>query len=286
MYSHRDETVIQRTLLRKAVLKICLAQLEVDPSKDANLRRVVSVIEGLEPGTRLVVFPEYSMGYPKEGLTPGYALAASEGLDGDFVGQVAKLSGRKHLGVVLPIFERARNRVFNTAVVIADGRVLGGYRKSKLFDALGYKESDVFGTGSELVVFELSGLRFGIVICYDVRFPELAKREAMAGAQVILVPSAWYRGEMKEEQWQTLLMARAHEDTCYVVGVGNANPAFIGRSIVVTPFGIKALDLGTGERVSYFELNPKTVRDARKKLPVLRQSDNVSPPCRLLNGGR
>jgi MtaA/CmuA family methyltransferase len=82
-----------------------------------------------------------------------------------------------------------------------------------------------------------------MAICYDIRFPELFRKQAMAGAEAVIVPAAWYKGEMKEEQWQTLLMARAHEDTCYVVGVGNANEAFIGRSMVASPSGIKALDL-------------------------------------------
>ncbi len=88
---------------------------------------------------------------------------------------------------------------------------------------------------------------------------------------------------MKEEQWQTLLLARAHEDTSYVIGVGNANEAFIGRSIVATPFGVKALDLGAGERISYHELDSKLVSGARRRLPVLKQSAGRTPRCRLLN---
>jgi predicted amidohydrolase len=91
---------------------------------------------------------------------------------------------------------------------------------------------------------------------------------------------------MKEEQWQTLLMCRAHENTSYVVGVGNANKAFIGRSMVVSPSGIKALDLGAGASVGYFELDPRVVSDARRKLPVLKQSTRRVPACRVLGRGR
>jgi predicted amidohydrolase len=265
-------------------MKVCLAQLEVGPSKGDNLGRIVSVIRRLEEGTGLVVFPEYSMGFPEGDLTRDYVQKASEELGGDFVSEVASASRKRRTGILLPIFERSKGRIYNTAVVINEGRVLGGYRKVKLFDALGYRESELFGAGSELVTFRLGGLRFGTVICYDVRFPELTKRQAMAGAEVILVPAAWYRGQMKEEQWQNLLMARAHENTCYVVGVGNAHEAFVGRSIVVTPYGVKAMDLGTGERVGYFDLEPRVVLEARRKLPVLRQSDEKGLPCRLIGG--
>ena len=266
-------------------MKICLAQVCVTPSKEENLAKVVSIINHLDSGTKLVVFPEYSMGFPASGLSRRYVEENSEELEGSFVRAVASSSKEKGVGVLLPIFEKGRGRVYNTAVVITGGKVLGGYRKEKLFDAFGYRESDVFGKGSELVLFELGSITFGTVICYDIRFPELIKKQAMAGASVILVPAAWYRGQMKEEQWQTLLMCRAHENTSYVVGVGNANEAFIGRSMVISPSGIKALDLGAGETSGYFDLDPRVVSDARRKLPVLKQSTESVPACRVLRRG-
>lgn len=267
-------------------MKICLAQVAVTPSKEKNLGKVISVIDHLDAGTKLVVFPEYSMGFPNAGLSRRYVEETSEEMEGSFVGAVASSSKEKGVSVLLPIFERGRGRVYNTAVVIAGGKVLGGYRKMKLFDAFGYRESDLFGTGSELVLFELGSISFGTVICYDIRFPELVKKQAMAGADVILVPAAWYKGQMKEEQWQTLLMCRAHENTSYVVGVGNANEAFVGRSMVVSPSGIKALDLGGGESVGYFDLDSHVVSDARRILPVLRQSTERALACRVLEWGR
>ena len=98
------------------------------------------------------------------------------------------------------------------------------------------------------------------------------KCEAKAGAYAIVVPSAWYRGPLKEEQWQTLLVARAQENTSYVIGVGNANSAFVGRSTVVDPFGVKVLDLGAGNRIGSCEIEKSRVTEARRKLPVLKQS--------------
>src|SRR5208282_6444657 len=196
---------------------------------------------------------------------------------------VAEKSKEKHTVVVLPIFEKDDSSIFNTAVIIDRGKVSGGYRKIHLFDALGYKESKVFRPGSELVLFDVGGMTFGVVTCYDIRFPELVKKEAMSGAVAIIVPAAWFRGPLKEEQWQTLLMARAAETTSFVVGVGNANENFVGRSIVANPFGVKVLDLGYGNRIGQYEIDNNLIRNARETIPVLQQSRNTADiQCRRL----
>jgi predicted amidohydrolase len=263
-------------------MKICLAQLAVTPTKAENLRKVTSVLDDLEDGTKLVVFPEYVMGFPKGGLNRKFIREAAEPIDGSFVREVASAIRNKGASVVLPVFELSGGRVYNTAVVISRGKVAGGYRKVKLFDALGYRESTVFGTGKELVTFRVGKMIAGVVICYDIRFPELTKGLALGGAHVLLAPSAWYRGPLKEEQWQTLLVARAHENTCYAVGVGNANDAFVGRSTVVDPAGVKIMDLGAGERVGYCDLDLAAVEAARERLPVLRQSGGAALRTRRL----
>jgi predicted amidohydrolase len=223
----------------------------------------------------LVVFPEYCMGYPTGPLTREYLLEIGEPLTGDFVEEVRKKSEEEEFGVVLPIHEKAEGSVFNTSVIIDRGKVLGGYRKVHLFDALGYRESDFFGSGTTGVLFTIAGMTFGTVTCYDIRFPELVKGLVVEGARVVVVPAAWFRGPLKEEQWQTLLMARAHENTSYVVAVGNANEAFVGRSLVINPLGVKVLDLGTGDRVGYFTLDDDHVTEARKALPVIEQSSKL-----------
>jgi predicted amidohydrolase len=223
------------------------------------------------------------MGYPIGALSSDFLQGLAEPLQGDFVGKVAEKSREKQLTVVLPIFEKANAAIFNTAVIIDRGIVLGGYRKVHLFDALGFRESDLFRAGSEMVLFNVGGITFGVITCYDIRFPELMRKQVMSGARVVIVPAAWVRGPLKEEQWQTLLMARAVENTSYVIGVGNANVAFVGRSIVVNPFGVKALDLGYGNRVGYYEIDDNQVTEAREKLPVLEQSSNLPDvPCRRL----
>jgi len=219
------------------------------------------------------------MGYPKEGLSRNYLKDVGEPLDGKFVTAVAEKSKEKQVATVVPIFEKKNGDVFDTAVVIDRGKVRGGYRKIHLFDALGQRESEFFRPGSSPVLFKIRDMVFGIVICYDIRFPELVKSEVLSGARVVIVPSAWYRGPLKEEHWQTLLVARAHETTSYVVAVGNANEAFVGRSMVVDPFGVKMLDLGFGDRIGFCEIDDKQVTEARERLPVLKQSNNYPSIC-------
>jgi predicted amidohydrolase len=204
-------------------------------------------------------------------------------MDGEFVARLVEKSREKQIVVVLPIFEKENASIFNTAVIIDRGKVIGAYRKIHLFDALGQKESEVFRPGSELVLFDVRGMTFGIVTCYDIRFPELVKKQVMSGATAIIVPAAWFRGPLKEEQWQTFLMARAAENTSYVIGVGNANENFIGRSIVVDPFGVKVLDLGYGERIGRYEIDNNLIADAREKVPIVQQSRNLPDiQCRRL----
>jgi len=261
--------------------KIGLMQLAVTESKKENLSHVVSAIEESE-ASDLLVFPEYSMGYPNQGLSRRYLEDLAEPLNGEFVSKVAEMSEKKQIAIVLPVFERFNGDVFNTAAIIDRGKVKGGYRKIHLFDAFGYRESDLFRAGADPLLFRVSAISFGVVICYDIRFPELVKGEVMSGARVVVVPSAWFRGPLKEEQWQNLLIARAHENTSYVVGVGNAHEAFVGRSIVVDPQGVKIMDLGFGDRVGFCQIDDDRVTDARERLPVLQQSAPLSLRCQCL----
>ena len=264
-------------------LRIGLIQMEVKDSKTENLQHVIDSLEAMGKDCELVVFPEYCMGYCKGGLSRDFLERIAESLDGEFVESVAEKSKEKQTVVVLPIFEKDDSSIFNTAVIIDHGKVRGGYRKIHLFDALGYRESEVFRPGSGLVLFDVGGMTFGVVTCYDIRFPELVKKQVMSGATAIIVPAAWFRGPLKEEQWQTLLMARAAENTSYVIGVGNANEHFVGRSIVVDPFGVKVLDLGYGDRIGRCEIDNDLITNAREKLPVIQQSRNLQDiECRRL----
>src|SRR5690606_32182463 len=117
-------------------------------------------------------------------------------------------------GIVVP--DAAGERALNVVVAIdAHGELSGTYAKVHLYDAFGFRESDRFAAGDPAaapLVLDVAGVRFGVVTCYDLRFPESARRVVDAGAEAIVVPAAWVAGPGKAEQWRALSVARAIEN--------------------------------------------------------------------------
>ncbi|MFI2103299.1 carbon-nitrogen hydrolase family protein [Isoptericola sp. NPDC019693] len=164
-------------------------------------------------------------------------------------------------------------RAFNTVVAVdAGGAVVGAYRKVHLYDAFGSRESDRLEAGPPGVpplVLRLGGLTFGVVTCYDLRFPESARRLVDAGADVIVVPAAWVDGPLKADHWRTLLRARAIENTAVVIGVGMAGPGLVGRSLLAGPDGVVGLELDETPQVRTVDLDPEPLAQVRRQNPSL-----------------
>ncbi len=125
------------------------------------------------------------------------------------------------------------------------------------------------------MVVELEGLRVGLITCYDIRFPELARALVDQGADAFVVIAAWGSGPMKEEHWATLVRARAIENTMWTVAVGQApNPEArdgfgVGRSMLVDPIGVVRTDLGPAGAVQVVEIDPAETERVRTTLPSL-----------------
>ena len=137
--------------------------------------------------------------------------------------------------------QSGEERPYNTLVVLgADGSVLGTYRKIHLYDAFSYQESNSIKAGdvAEVPVFEIAGLKVGVLTCYDLRFPEIARRLVNEGAELLLVAAAWFKGEHKIEHWETLLRARAIENTVWVAAAGTSSSHTIGHSAILDPMGV------------------------------------------------
>lgn len=115
------------------------------------------------------------------------------------------------------------------------------------------------------------GMRFGLMTCYDLRFPELARSLADAGAQVLLVCSSWVPGEHKTEQWLALNAARAIENSVYVAGVCQAPPVSVGRSVLVDPMGVVEADLGLEAGVRTVGVSVETADRVRESFPMFQQ---------------
>lgn len=173
--------------------------------------------------------------------------------------------------------------VFNSALVIdAAGDLVGRYDKIHLFDARidgqSFEASAVERAGAQPALLDVAGVRIGLTICYDVRFPELYRQLARSGAEVLLVPSAFTQ-KTGDAHWHTLLRARAIENGAFVVapatvrsadGGGHDAFATYGHALAVTPWGEVLADLGTAQAaVTVVALDLALVEQARSTLPVL-----------------
>ena len=257
-------------------LNIALAQVETTPDPATNLEKAAMLArQAAARGADMIVFPEMFMGLPAPGRTPA-AIVAADG--GKFGRGLASLAAEAGLFVTAGCWEAGPDpgRVYNTARIVSPaGQTVAVYHKLHLFDALSVRESDTMAPGgARPPVVEIAGVRVGLAICYDLRFPELFRDLAGRGAQLILVPSAWYQGPMKETHWLTLLRARAIENTLYIAGCNLMGTAFCGRSAVFDPFGVLAADAGEAETLVAAEVRIERLEAVRQKLPALRHRRN------------
>ena len=224
--------------------------------------------EAVTPGADLVVLPEaFARDFGEAGSDVS---AYAEPLDGPFGTELARVADAASSTVVAGMFEVADDpeRPHNTLLVAGGARA--AYRKIHLYDSFGYRESDrLTGGAPEPVVVDVAGWRVGLMTCYDLRFPELARLLVDDGAEVIVVPAAWLPGERKVEHWRTLLAARAIENTCFVVGAAQPEPRYCGHSAVVGPMGELLADAAGGEATLEVTLDRDDLRAARRTNPSL-----------------
>lgn len=250
-----------------ARMRVSVAQLPSLADKAEVLDRISAVVEATE--TDLVVFPEGVMHdfRPRVDLT-----TVAEPLDGPFVTRLQVMASRSGRAIVAGVWESAgARRVHNTVVMIdRRGTLLGSYRKIHLFDSFGFSESERVVAGPiDPCVVDLEGVRLGIMTCYDLRFPELARALSARGSQAFVVPAGWVAGEHKVDHWRTLLRARAVENTVFVVASGLSEPWYTGHSTVIDPMGSVMVELGVEPGLATAEISTERVVEVREVLPSL-----------------
>ncbi|MEV7132641.1 carbon-nitrogen hydrolase family protein [Arthrobacter sp. NPDC093128] len=256
-------------------MRIALGQLESGTDIQANLAAIDRfAAEAALDGATLVAFPEYAT-YEKKKVDATFPEMA-EPLDGPVCQELAGIARRHGIALVAGVVETSEEsgKAYNTLVAFGpDGDRLAVHRKIHLFDAQGFGESTFIkpGPSTSPVVFEHGGARFGLMACYDLRFPELARSLADAGAKVLLVCSSWVPGTHKTEQWLALNAARAIENSVYVAGVCQAPPVSVGRSVMVDPMGVVEADLGLEPGVRAVDVSLETVDRVRELFPMFRQ---------------
>ncbi len=257
---------------------IAVAQFAPGADEAKNLDSIRRLAEdAASRGALLVVFPEYSS-YFTPALGPDWPEHA-QSLHGRFVRALAEIAAELGIHLVAGLIELVpgeTERVANTLVAVdATGEVVAHYRKMHLYDAFGMRESDRIVAGNvwadgHAPTFAWGGFTVGLQTCYDVRFPEVTRRLVDAGADLVLLPSEWVRGPLKEHHWRTLITARAIENTVYVAAADHAPPVGAGNSMVVDPMGVELVTVGESTDVGVAWISPARVAEVRHINPALK----------------
>ncbi|MDM0044657.1 carbon-nitrogen hydrolase family protein [Variovorax dokdonensis] len=266
-------------------MKVAAIQMVSAVAREANLARAHHLLaQAREGGAELAVLPEY---FCTMGMRDTDKLELRESPDAGmvqgFLADAAREFGMWIVGGTLPLESPEEGHVLNTSLAYSpEGQCVARYDKIHLFyfdnGREHYDERRVITPGTQPVVFELPSRdghawQVGMSVCYDLRFPELYRALSRAGAQLLLVPSAftWTTGSA---HWEVLLRARAIENLAWVVAPAQGGEHENGRrtwgqSLVADPWGTVQAQQATGEGVVLCELDFGHVQSARQRLPAL-----------------
>lgn len=251
-----------------------VAQYAPGEDKAANLEKITALAQrAARQDVQLLVLPEYAI------FTVGEMderfVRAAEPLDGPSGQRLAQLSQRYGMTIIGGINEACTDdsqRIYNTLVAWSDGEIVQIYRKIHLYDAFGYRESDrvIAGEASaELAVVEVGGFTVGMQTCYDIRFPEVSRTLIDRGAEILALPAEWVPGPGKEYYWNTLIRARAIENTAYVLAADQSGPTGVGQSAIIDPLGTTIAALANEEALAVGEISRERLDHVRHLNPAL-----------------
>ena len=248
-------------------MKIACVQMDIEFGKpDVNFQRVAEYLaEAAENGADTIVLPEmWNTGYA---LTELDELADSNGRTLEFLKDFAKQHGVNIVGG--SVSTKKEDGFYNTMYVVnREGELVNEYDKAHLFGLM--DEHIHLEEGQSLGTFTLEDTVCGGVICYDIRFPEWIRAQALNGAKLIFVPAEWPAARI--DHWRVLLQARAIENQCFIVAsnrVGSdPNNEFGGSSMIIAPWGEIRLDMKNEQGIGYAELDLNEVEEVRKRIPV------------------
>ena len=259
-------------------LSVALVQLDATDDVATNINAAVALAdEAAAAGARLVALPEY-LHY--RGPDDGFR-ASARPIPGPHTEPFAEVARRRNAWILVGSTAEASAdplRPYNTSALIApDGTIAALYRKVHLFDvAVDHgpldTESARVTPGDRLVTADVDGATVGLTICYDLRFPELYRALALAGAQILTVP-ANFTERTGRDHWEVLLRARAIENGAFVlapaqIGGPPGQPAF-GRSMIVDPWGTVIAQAPDAVAIVRAELDMDRVAAVRRQIPVL-----------------
>lgn len=260
-------------------IKAAICQMQTGTDKQFNLNKASQMIaEAADMGAELVVLPEVFNSPYDTSCFADYA----EPVPGPTFNFLSRCAGKHKVTLVGGTFieKDGDGKLFNTSYTFdADGNMLGRHRKVHLFDIdipgqVTFKESSVLSAGKDITVIKQANLHMGIMICYDCRFPELARAMTLKGAEVLVIPAGFNRST-GPLHWELLMRSRAVDNEVFVLAAGSAyNPDASyqawGHSMIIDPRGNIIAHTDDKEGIILAELDLTAVKRAREEIPVLK----------------
>jgi nitrilase len=273
-------------------MRVAVIQMNQGSDKGANIAQARALIEGAMAADRpdMVSLPETwtNLGGGREARFAAAEALPEPGATGgaayEFLREAARANRiHVHGGSII---EQGGEKLFNTSLLFGpDGRELARYRKIHLFDitapdGTGYRESALYGAGTALVCVEAGGVRWGLTVCYDMRFAEQFVALRRMGAEAILVPSN-FTLQTGKDHWEVLLRARAIETQCWIVAAAShgayeergAARQVYGHSLVCDPWGHVVAKCSDGTGWATARIDPAVTARVRRDMPVLEHRD-------------
>lgn len=229
-----------------------------------------AVCEAHDSAAEIVVFPESLMS--RFEAEKGAFLKEAQPIEGPFSQAIDAIAAEYGIWVVYTMNEKNEGgNPFNTAIITdSSGVKRGVYRKVHLFDSSAVKESERMSSSDEIFTPIQTPLGcIGLGICYDIRFPEYARRQALGGCDILIYPAAWVDGPFKALQWKTLLQARAIENEIFTVGVCRADEGYVGQSYIFAPNGDTVAETSAGRCIAVGEIDLDAIAEMRTAIPSL-----------------
>ena len=260
--------------------QLAMIQMRVTQDKEENLKKAEKFVEEASlQGAQMAVLPEmFCCPYQTDQFP---VFAEPEG--GTVWKSLSGIASKCRIYLVAgSVPERdEEGKIFNTSYVFSpDGKQIAKHRKMHLFDVnvkggQRFFESETLTAGNFISTFDTEYCKIGICICYDMRFPEIARLMALRGAEVLIVPAA-FNMTTGPAHWELLFRCRAMENSVYTVGVApardmSASYHSYANSIVADPFGTVISRLGTEEEMKIVTIDPERVKEVREGLPMLFQ---------------
>ena len=260
----------------KPKFKLAVVQIRTELDKALTMEKAERMIkEAAENGANVVVLPEmYNCPYSGEYFKPFANRENGESIEA--MSRWSKENGIILVGGTIP--EREGDKLYNTCFVFdKEGRIIAKHRKAHLFDVdieggVRFKESNSFAAGNEITVFDTEYGKMGVVVCFDIRFPELVRTMAKRGAELILCP-AQFNMTTGPRHWELTIRARAMDNEIYFVGASAARfEGFAyecwGHSTVADPFGMVEASCDEKEQILYCDIDLNEVDSVRRQLPT------------------